>query len=228
VPKEVDHDERRDDILTAVADVLADVGLRGLTIRSIAARLGGSVSMVTHYFPTRHSLLVSIGPWILKKWQEEIESLTNSDGDRLTKLHAVLAWIIPLTPEGLLEERAGLSLLVGDQNDAAAVQGLRTELDLWLRGLVRDHLAGLIDEASIAPAVDILYAATRGISVCVCEDPGAWPAERQLAVLDDLLDFLGLLPTRSGTESRLKGMRINVHNVGSATKRRDHEAYDRA
>ena len=69
MPKEVDHDERRDEILTAVAGLLADVGLRGLTIRSLAARLGGSVSVVTHYFPTRHSLLVNIGPWILKKWQ---------------------------------------------------------------------------------------------------------------------------------------------------------------
>lgn len=210
MPKEVDHDERRDEILTAVAGLLADVGLRGLSVRSLAARLGGSVTMVTHYFPTRHSLLVSIGPWILKKWQAEIEELANGDADPITKLHEVLAWLIPITPEGFVEERAGLSLLVGDKKDAVAVQGLRTELDAWLRGLVRDHLAGLVDKAYIEPAVDLLYAVTRGISVSTCEDPLAWPAARQLAVLDDVLASLGLLPGGDGVRSRLKGTRGNM------------------
>lgn len=207
MPKEVDHDERRDEILTKVAGVLADVGLRGLTIRALAARLGGSVSMVTHYFPTRHSLLVSIGPWILKNWQVEVESLTGDADDPVAKLHAILVWLLPLTPESLLEERAGLSLLVGTAEDSAAVCGLRTELDLWVRGLVRDHLAGLVGDAQLEPAVDIVYATTRGISVCTCEDPEMWPPERQLAVLDDLLDSMSLLPPGSRCESRLKGVR---------------------
>jgi AcrR family transcriptional regulator len=208
VPKEVDHNERRDEILAAVAGLLADVGLRGLTIRSLAARLGGSVSMVTHYFPTRHSLLVNIGPWILRNWQNEIEALPESGGDRIARLRSVLAWLVPITAEGLLEERAGLSLLVGTEKDAAAVKGLRAELDTWVRKLVCDHLVGLVDEAHIEPAADILYAMTRGISVCTCEAPEAWPAERQMAVLDDLLGALGLLPENSGSVSRLKDMRI--------------------
>jgi AcrR family transcriptional regulator len=210
VPREVDHDERRDEILTAVAGVLAEVGLRGFTIRSLASRLGGSVSMVTHYFPTRHSLLVNIGPWILRKWQTEVESLKNAQGDPVAKLRAVLSWLIPTTTEGMLEERAGLSLLVGTESDAAAVQGLRTELDAWLRDLVRTHLVGLVDDVHVEPTVDILYAIVRGISVSACEAPEAWPAERQLAVLDDLLDLLGLLPPGGGSVSRLKAMRIDL------------------
>lgn len=211
VPKEVDHDERRDEILTAVAGLLADVGLPGLTIRALAARLGGSVSVVTHYFPTRHSLLTNIGPWILKKWQGEIEALSNAEGDPLSKLRSALEWMLPLTPEGLLEERAGLSLIVGNERDAAAVEGLRTELDASVRGVVRDHVVGLVDEAHVEPIVDTLYAIGRGISVCVCEAPEAWPAERQLAVLDDLLDLLGLLPPGKRSVSRLRGMRTDVH-----------------
>jgi AcrR family transcriptional regulator len=205
VPKEVDHDERRDEILAAVAGVLSDVGLRGLTIRSLAARLGGSVSMVTHYFPTRHSLLVGIGPWILKNWQAEIESLSGAEGDRLTKLRSVLAWLMPLTAEGMLEERAGLSLLVGTEHDTAAVEGLRIELDAWSRRLVQDHLVGLVDDAHINRTADILYAVTRGVSVCTCEAPEAWPAERQLAVLDDLLGLLDLLPQGSRVCELLEG-----------------------
>jgi AcrR family transcriptional regulator len=211
VPKEVDHDERRDEILTAVAGLLADVGLRGLTIRSLAARMGGSVSMVTHYFPTRHSLLLNIGPWVLRKWQTEIESLESAEGDPVSKLRVVLSWLIPITPEGMLEERAGLSLLVGTEPDATAVQGLRTGLDLWLRGLVRAHLIGLVDAAHIEPTVDILYAVTRGISVSACEAPEAWPAERQLTVLDDLLDLLGLLQPGTRPVSRMKDMGIAMH-----------------
>ena len=213
MPKEVNHDERRDEILAAVAGVLADGGLRGLTIRSLAARLGGSVSMVTHYFPTRHSLLVNLGPWILKKWQGEVESLTSAGGDRTADLRAILTWLIPLTPESLVEERAGLSLLTGTESDAASVRGLRTELDEWVRGLVREHLLDLVDEDHLDSAVDILYAATRGITVCACEDRMHGRQNAGLAVLDDLLDSLGLLPAGGGTGSPTKGMRRNVRPV---------------
>jgi len=211
VPKEVDHDERRDEILAAVAGLLADVGLPGLTTRALAARLGGSASVVTHYFPNRHALLTNIGPWILKKWQGEIEALSNAEGDPLGKLHSAMEWLIPLTPDGLLEERAGLSLIVGKEHDTAAVEGLRTELDAAVRGVVRDHVIGLVDEAHVEPIVDALYATARGISVCVCEAPEAWPAERQLAVLDDLLDLLGLLPPDNRPVGRLRGISNDVH-----------------
>ena len=214
MPREVDHDERRDEILTAVAGVLADAGLRGLTIRTLAARLGGSVSMVTHYFPTRHALLVNLGPWLLKKWQAEVESLTNAGSDGAAGLYAVLSWLIPLTPESLVEEKAGLSLLAGTESDAASVRGLSTKLVAWVRGLLRARLVGLVDEAYVERAVDILYAVTQGISVCACEDPGAWPAERQLALLDDLLDLLGLLPAGAGNPSRLTGVKNSVRRRG--------------
>lgn len=214
MPREVDHDERRDEILTAVAGVLADAGLRGLTIRTLAARLGGSVSMVTHYFPTRHALLVNLGPWLLKKWQAEVESLTSAGSDGAAGLHAVLSWLIPLTPESLVEEKAGLSLLAGTESDAASVRGLSTKLVAWVRDLLRARLLGLVDEAYVERAVDILYAVTQGINVCACEDPGAWPAERQLALLDDLLDLLGLLPAGAGNPSRLTGVKNSVRRRG--------------
>ena len=212
MPKEVDHDERRDEILTALAGLLADGGLRGLTIRSLAARLGGSVSMVTHYFPTRHSLLVNIGPWILKKWQEEIESLTQSSDDPHVQLRAVLMWLLPLTPESLTEEKAGLALLAGAESDLAAVQGLSQELSVWTRQLVRSRLEGLVDPGHLQRVGDLLYAVTQGVAVCACEDSGAWPAERQLAVLDDLLDSLGLLQAGAGAPGRLKDMKIDVRD----------------
>lgn len=208
MPKEVDHDERRDEILTALAGLLADGGLRGLTIRSLAARLGGSVSMVTHYFPTRHSLLVNIGPWILNKWQEEIESLTHPEDDPLVRLRAILAWLLPLTPESLTEEKAGLALLAGAESDLVSVRGLTRELSVWARELVRSHLVGLVDADHLPRTADLLYAVTQGVAVCACEDPEAWPAERQLDVLNDLLDSLGLLPDSAGPHGRLKDMKI--------------------
>jgi AcrR family transcriptional regulator len=211
MPKEVDHDERRDEILGAVAGVLADAGLRGLTIRSLAARLGGSPSMVTHYYRTRHSLLADIGPWILNKWQAEIESLLGVEQDPAVQLRSVLAWLLPLTPESLVEEKAGLSLLAGTESDTAAVLGLREELDSWVRDLVRSHLVAVVDDAVVEPSLDLLYAGTRGITVCACEAPDAWPPERQMAVLDDLLDVLGLLHDGGGSAGRLRGMKSKVH-----------------
>lgn len=193
MPKDVDHEQRRAEILAAAVALVAEVGLRDLTVRSIAARLGGSVTVVTHYFPTRQSLLESVAPWLLKRWQAQLSSSTTLEGDGIILLRSVLAWLLPLSAKSLADERAALSLLTAAESDRAGVGRLHAEIDPWLRGLIRVHLKGLVEEERMEAMVDLLRAATRGISVCACEDPEVWPAERQLAVLDDLLDALGLL-----------------------------------
>ncbi|MEU7004172.1 hypothetical protein [Nonomuraea sp. NPDC046570] len=52
MPIYVDHDERRQKIVGTAIRVLGDVGFGNFTLRAASDRLGGSVTMATHYSPT--------------------------------------------------------------------------------------------------------------------------------------------------------------------------------
>ena len=58
MPKQVDHDQRRREIASAVARIAVEQGLQGVTFREVAAEAGVSVALIQHYFGTKQDLLV--------------------------------------------------------------------------------------------------------------------------------------------------------------------------
>jgi len=52
----VDHEDRRREIVRAAIEVVKKHGYQGLTLRSLAAQMGGSSTLVTHYFRSRRNL----------------------------------------------------------------------------------------------------------------------------------------------------------------------------
>jgi AcrR family transcriptional regulator len=57
MPKQVDHDQRRDEIARAAVRVAAAQGLQRVSFREVAAEAGMSVALVQHYFGTKANLL---------------------------------------------------------------------------------------------------------------------------------------------------------------------------
>src|ERR1700741_5058315 len=55
----LDHDARRRRIAEVVVDVIAREGLEAATVRRIAAAVGYSTTVITHYFADKHDLLLS-------------------------------------------------------------------------------------------------------------------------------------------------------------------------
>lgn len=60
MPKLVDHDRWRAAVTAAAADLIAEEGLTGMTFRRLAARLGCSTTVISHYFAGRTELLQSV------------------------------------------------------------------------------------------------------------------------------------------------------------------------
>lgn len=58
-PARGDHDARRRDVSEAVWRVLVARGFGGLTLRAVAAEMGASTGLLTHYFPSKRALLRS-------------------------------------------------------------------------------------------------------------------------------------------------------------------------
>ncbi len=57
MPKQVDHDIRREELASAVWSVVRNQGLEGVTIREVARESGWSTGVVNHYFRDKDELM---------------------------------------------------------------------------------------------------------------------------------------------------------------------------
>ena len=93
MPRFVDHDVRKRDIVRATLEVLAESGTGGLSFRAVAARLGGSTTLVTHYFPNQDALLAEVASASLVLWGEARQFSTSSGP---VAAAAVVASVVPV------------------------------------------------------------------------------------------------------------------------------------
>ncbi len=59
MPKVVDHEKRRRELIEASWQVIATEGLEGVTMRKIAAEAGCTTGRLTHYFADREALILA-------------------------------------------------------------------------------------------------------------------------------------------------------------------------
>jgi AcrR family transcriptional regulator len=177
MPKDVDHDERREQLLEAVWRVIARDGLEGATIRVIAKETGWSSGVLAHYFADKDEIIESALALayerIAARWDRKLEGLTG-----IAALHELVLDNLPLDDERELETRFHFNywtrLLTHEGQSAAE----------WRQGpdLV-DRLQGLVEEAQALGEID------PGV-------PSADVAERLLALIDGLSLHALLNPER--------------------------------
>jgi AcrR family transcriptional regulator len=107
MPKVVDHDERREELLEAAWRVLARDGLHGTTIRTIADETGWSAGVLAHYFTDKEDILISAlrlsHERIAARWEEKLEEL-----EGVAALRELVLDNLPLDDERELETRLQL------------------------------------------------------------------------------------------------------------------------
>ncbi|MEV4547769.1 TetR/AcrR family transcriptional regulator [Nonomuraea wenchangensis] len=122
MPKIVDHDERRREVLSAARRVIVRDGIDAATTRAIAKEAGYSNGVLAHYFADKDEILLSA----LRQSHQRIR-------ERLT---------------GKVEGASGLAalrelLLDNLPLDAERTQESRLEVSFWSRSLASERLAGV-------------------------------------------------------------------------------------
>lgn len=206
MPRHVDHEQRRLEIVEATMAILAERGTRGLSFRAVAGRMGGSTTLVTHYFPTQQSLIDEVAATAVKIWEHEIQELDAQTDDPFRRLHNLLVWLVPTTETGLANERSRINLLsgqiLGEEN--------RATFETWdatIRGFLRSHLRGLVPPKDVERTVELLRVTTNGVVLSVVEHSDSWSAKRQLDVIDGVLALLGLTPKAANGKARARTRR---------------------
>jgi len=192
MPRALDLAQRRRDITSIAIRILSEVGLDGLTLRSIAEELGGSITLVTHIYPTRPDLLLGLAKTLLKEYDALLPEL-EAGMDRPERLRILLEWMLPRSEGGWSQERSRIVLLTDP--DTGPI--LAAKMDLRMRTLIRDHLIGLVPADELDEHVDLLRVLTNGIVLASVEHRDDWPAERQVRTLHSALRRLDLLPVAS-------------------------------
>ena len=190
MPAKGDHDARRADVAAAVWRVLDAHGFGGLTMRAVAAELGASTGLLTHYFANKRELV---------RYANEIASeRTETRPWRQAEQPGLAAWrvalvnVLPVSADAVAMNRVWVSFWDAALDDESLREAQRARYERW-RGRLQAH----VEEAqargelpATADPSDIAVEAaafTHGLVVQALFDPDRLPAERQLRLLDDFL-----------------------------------------
>ena len=74
MPKIIDHDQRRRDIVEVAKSIILKGGFEAATMRSIAAEAGFANGALKHYFPGKESIVAATFETILQQMSEGVEA----------------------------------------------------------------------------------------------------------------------------------------------------------
>jgi AcrR family transcriptional regulator len=194
MPKKVDHDERREELVLAAWRVIAANGIDEVTIRDIARESGYSSGVLAHYFKNKDDLLAHAlqlsHTRIRKRYDAEREQADAADA-----LKAILLDNLPLDEQREMETRIEMSfwaraLSNGDLHD------IQQDESETLRTLLRELVKQAQKDGEIAAGhnreevLELLGAVIDGISLHALLYPKRLPPKRQAKVMEFALRLL--------------------------------------
>jgi AcrR family transcriptional regulator len=193
VPAPTDHEARRRDVSEAVWGVLARHGFDGLTLRAVAAEMGASTGLLTHYFPSKQALIRHALQ--LSEEHSAKRPRRDAEAEGLAALRAALLDVLPLDPATTVMNRVWVSswdVALGDRELGTAERARYRRWRARLRPIVEAAQRGgdLPRRADTDDLVATVAAFTHGLVVQALFDPRTFPHHRQVVLLDAFLESL--------------------------------------
>ncbi len=187
MPRTVDVDVRRTEIVEAAARLIATGGMEAATMRDIAAEAGWTTGVVNHYFADKREVLRRTLEHSLRQRRAE----RRSDATPPEQLRAALAAALALDAQARQHWLVTLAFCTQAAGDAELAVVQRDAYRVF-----RTRVAHLVETCGIAvgdaqTVAEHLIATVDGVALQAMFDPASWPADRQLAALDDLIADLG-------------------------------------
>ncbi|MEV6152950.1 TetR/AcrR family transcriptional regulator [Nonomuraea sp. NPDC052129] len=177
MPKIVDHDERRREVLSAARRVIVRDGIDAATTRAIAKEAGYSNGVLAHYFADKDEILLSA----LRQSHQRIRERLTRKIEGATGLAALRELLLDNLPL-----------------DAERTQETRLEVSFWSRSLASERLAEIqrAEAAELRGAVRTLLGEARAAGELTTDENLDDITERLLALVDGLSLHLLLYPGR--------------------------------
>jgi AcrR family transcriptional regulator len=100
IEAEVVADARRDQMLAAAAELIAERGFGETRIADVAARVGSSPALVIYYFGTKDTLLTEALRWSEQSFYAAADDMLATTASMVKRLETLVAWTcLPQTKE---------------------------------------------------------------------------------------------------------------------------------
>ena len=177
----LDHDERRRRIAGVAVDLISREGIQAATIRRIAAEVGFSTTVVTHYFAEKQELLRWTYRVLTEEGHARLEKALSPDPTDL--LQALLA-MSAIDEASIRLWRVFVAFCDEAARDPvfAGEQRLHTDLAIErIAGLIRARYGERDDIGAVSR---LLNGLVQGISIQVVVDPARWSPDQIRSALE--------------------------------------------
>ncbi len=177
-------DTRREQMLTAAAELIAERGLARTRIADVAARVGTSPALVVYYFDTKDGLLIEALRHSEAGFYTAAEDLLRRPATLAERLTTLVDLTITVESQGEVHGHWGLWFdLWNEAFRTPQVAQDRRELDEQWRSLIRRVVQAGVDSSEIEPLDVETFALTwaallDGLSVQVALEDEVVTAER--------------------------------------------------
>jgi AcrR family transcriptional regulator len=196
VPRTIDQEQRRTEIAEAVWRLIVREGVSAVSLRTVAAEAGIVLGSLRHSFPAKADLLAYSMELVHARATDRVRA-HSGERDPRALVTAMLAEVMPLDEQRLIEMRVNLALMV--ESPAHPRLGRQTLL-------AQQAVAGLCEQACVILQQTGHLHATR--------DPAA-EGRRLHALLDGIAMHLVVDP--SGTPAALPTLNAHLDELATAT-----------
>ncbi|MFG3056494.1 TetR/AcrR family transcriptional regulator [Kitasatospora sp. NPDC048239] len=157
MPKLVDHEERRAQIVDALLRAAADTGLHAVTMRSVAIEAGVSVRLVQYYFDTKEQLLLAAMNRLTARMGERVRDRVRRAGSAPTPrdiVEAVLLEAVPTDEESRIFHLVHTEYAVLSITDPALGGQAFLAAPDEMEGFLADRLAAAQQAGDADPRMD--------------------------------------------------------------------------
>lgn len=151
MPKIVDHDQRRLELVDATWRTIARLGIESATMREIALEAGFANGALKPYFPTKDDLLTFAFGHVFNRTNERIAEVTAGQSG-LTALRSFCIEVLPLDEERINEARIVIPFWQKAINDPGKARIHRDSMEQWLAEICQ-HLAEARQSGAFTTAV---------------------------------------------------------------------------
>nr|WP_082072006.1 TetR/AcrR family transcriptional regulator [Pseudarthrobacter chlorophenolicus] len=152
MPKIVDHDERRLELVDATWRIIARQGMEGATMREIALEAGFANGALKPYFPTKDTLLEFAFGHVFNRTNRRIADVTGGRTG-LDALQAFCLEVLPLDEERINEARIVIPFWQKAVTDPGKAEIHRQSMEEWA-DTIRRYLAEARNSGDVRTAVD--------------------------------------------------------------------------
>jgi len=205
MPRIVDHDAKRSQVVSLTTKVIARDGIHSVSLREIAVAADASTAIISHYFSGKVELLLHTYRENLRASQARQASVVPEDREGLI---ALASQILPLDEARKDTWRISIAFMAMALNDPEFGREWENNL-LACRERIKQSLERMVENGAAPKVLDVetaarsILALIRGISTEVMISSEDWPPERQVAMFEAGLDvWLVAVSKRKSAKSK--------------------------